>query len=138
MIHAGSEASGYQLTQKFIEEMLTEFRGQRKIHKRFAFQIILEVSPALSYQDFCSHWLTRAGAEPTLKAGRLTLQALECLRALPSLVDIAIPAEEHFTVCGDVHGQFYDLLNIFELNGLPSQQNPYLFNGELTKSGPRM
>lgn len=25
--------------------------------------------------------------------------------------------------------QFYDLLRIFELNGLPSEDNPYLFNG---------
>lgn len=33
-------------------------------------------------------------------------------------------------MCGDVHGQFYDLLNIFKLNGKPSEQNPYLFNGE--------
>ena len=37
--------------------------------------------------------------------------------------------ERKFTVCGDTHGQFYDLVNIFELNGVPSAGNPYLFNG---------
>lgn len=28
-----------------------------------------------------------------------------------------------------IRGQFYDLCNIFELNGKPSTTNPYLFNG---------
>ncbi len=63
------------------------------------------------------------------------LQARTILKALPSLVDIPLAAGARFTVCGDVHGQYYDLLNIFKINGLPSESNPYLFNGEQAVEG---
>ena len=59
-------------------------------------------------------------------------QARELFKAAPSLVDVNIAHDAHITTCGDVHGQFYDLLNIWELNGLPSEDNPYLFNGAQT------
>lgn len=53
----------------------------------------------------------------------------------PSLVEVPIPDDQKFTVCGDIHGQFFDLMNIFELNGLPSPTNPYLFNGDFVDRG---
>lgn len=55
--------------------------------------------------------------------------------AQPTLVDINIKPKQKFTVVGDIHGQFFDLLNIFKINGLPSESNPYLFNGDIVDRG---
>lgn len=68
-------------------------------------------------------------------AYKILLDIETYFKAQPSLVDIKIPDENKFTVCGDIHGQFYDLMNIFELNGLPSPTNPYLFNGDFVDRG---
>ncbi|CAF4415403.1 unnamed protein product [Rotaria socialis] len=66
---------------------------------------------------------------------KIILQILSMLTSLPTLVEITVPDKHKFTICGDVHGQFYDLLNIFKLNGLPSEENPYLFNGDFVDRG---
>lgn len=59
-------------------------------------------------------------------AYKILLDIKAWFMAQPSLIDVTIPDDNKFTVCGDIHGQFYDLLNIFELNGLPSETNPYV------------
>ncbi|XP_076233657.1 protein phosphatase D3 isoform X2 [Calliopsis andreniformis] len=68
-------------------------------------------------------------------AYKILLDVEALFKAQPSLVDITIPEDSKFTICGDIHGQYYDLLNIFELNGLPSETNPYLFNGDFVDRG---
>ncbi|XP_023553747.1 serine/threonine-protein phosphatase 5 [Cucurbita pepo subsp. pepo] len=101
--YTGAKIEGEVVTLDFVKKMIDGFKNQKSLHKRYAFQIVLQVR--------------------------------EIMRALPSLVDVKIPEGKHLTVCGDVHGQFYDLLNIFELNGLPSDENPYLFNGDFVDRG---
>lgn len=59
-------------------------------------------------------------------AYKILLDVKTWFMAQPSLVNIEVPEDKEFTICGDIHGQFYDLLNIFQLNGLPSETNPYV------------
>jgi serine/threonine-protein phosphatase 5 len=75
-------------------ELMETFKRQEKLHRKYAFRILLDV---MAYFE-----------------------------AQPSMVSVDIPPEAKFTVCGDIHGQFYDLMNVFSLNGLPSESNPYV------------
>ncbi|KAI9224428.1 serine/threonine-protein phosphatase 5-like protein [Blastocladiella britannica] len=68
-------------------------------------------------------------------AYQILLQAKNYFAAMDSLVDIAVPTDGRLIICGDTHGQFYDLVHIFELAGMPSANNNYLFNGDMVDRG---
>jgi len=65
----------------------------------------------------------------------LILKCSELFDKDETIVKINVPDDHEITVCGDVHGQFYDMLNIFAINGNPSESNPYLFNGDFVDRG---
>ena len=92
--------------------------------------MVISISSEAHFRDAAQHCFCCPLVAPTSLAPS-TLQAQHRLKSLPSLVDVPVAEGNCITVCGDVHGQYYDLLNIFELNGMPSEDNPYLFNGEI-------
>lgn len=61
---------------------------------------------------------------------RLIQEAKEIFSREPNLVEIQGPV----TIVGDIHGQFYDLLTVFEMGSDPAETR-YLFLGDYVDRG---
>ncbi|KAL9053906.1 MAG: hypothetical protein Q9162_004479 [Coniocarpon cinnabarinum] len=65
----------------------------------------------------------------------MVLAVRDIVKAEPTMPEVSIKDDETLTVCGDTHGQFFDLLHLFELAGFPSDTHAYLFNGDFVDRG---
>ncbi|KAI0341951.1 phosphoprotein phosphatase [Trametopsis cervina] len=65
----------------------------------------------------------------------IVLGAYNAFVAEESLVTLALEDGVDCDVIGDVHGQYYDMLHLFELTGEPSETHCLLMNGDLVDRG---
>ncbi|MCJ1430417.1 hypothetical protein MMC29_008335 [Sticta canariensis] len=91
------------MTQEFIDDMISRFKIGKQIHRKYVYQIVAAV--------------------------------LKIVYDEPTMVEMEVGKGHQMTVCGDTHGQFFDLLEIFRLNGFPTASHYYLFNGDFVDRG---
>jgi serine/threonine-protein phosphatase 5 len=65
----------------------------------------------------------------------IIIEVMKIIRKEPTMVEFDVEEGHEITVCGDTHGQFFDLMEIFRLAGKPTEKHSFLFNGDFVDRG---
>ena len=95
-----------EITFDFVLTIIEYLRNQKQLHKRYLWVILKRTQKLLDKYENVVD------------------------------IDFEMNNQTQITVCGDVHGQYYDFINIFKLNSHPTPEKPYLFNGDFVDRGP--
>ncbi|ODQ78444.1 hypothetical protein BABINDRAFT_39180 [Babjeviella inositovora NRRL Y-12698] len=114
--HKKTRKVSVEMTREYIDNMVQRFKGGKQLPKKHAYAIV-------------------AAANEVLKGEASLVEIALATDTRDKSASHRLARAHTLSVCGDTHGQFYDVLNIFEQFGAISETHAYLFNGDFVDRG---